>query len=229
MASIAITAISDPVCPFCYIALLRLNRALTLFRKTVPGASTTPLTISWHAYQLDPSAPRRTSQPWAAKAAQRRGADRVPALQKQLRDVGMREGVPFDFDCKIGNTIEAHRLVVLARKRDPAGTRELEHRVTQEMMQVYFEEGGDITSTEDLVRAAKRAGLDGDEARAWLEGDEGLEEVQREVDEAVKMGIEGVPRFVINDKFVVEGADDVGVFFEQLVLAKEALDQVEMQ
>ncbi|KAI5458551.1 thioredoxin-like protein [Mariannaea sp. PMI_226] len=227
MASISITAISDPVCPFCYIGLRRLDQALHLYRKTVPGAKALPVKITWHAYQLDPSAPRRVSQSWSAKAALRRGEDRVPALQKQLRDVGSREGVNFSFDCRIGNTIEAHRLVVLARKLDPAGDEDLEHKVTQQTMNMFFEEGGDITSTEDLVRAATRAGIDADQARTWLEGDDGLEEVQKEVDETVRMGIKGVPRFIINDKFVVDGADDVGVFFEQLVLAKESLENVQ--
>lgn len=151
----------------------------------------------------------------------------MPGLRKRLADVGKREGVTFNFDCRIGNTLEAHRLGVLARRKDVDGREGLEHRVVRETMRVYFEEGGDVTSVEDLVRGAERAGMDGEEARAWLEGDDGLEEVQREVAEAVDLGIKGVPRFVINGKFVVEGADDVGSFFEQLILAKEELDQVE--
>lgn len=221
MASLAITAISDPVCPFCYLGLIRLNRAIELYRKTVPGASAAPITIAWHAFQLDPAAPRRVSQPLAAKMASRWGADRVPEIQGKLRDAGLRGGVQFNFNSRIGNTIEAHRLAALARRMDPRGEECLQHKVSQETMQMYFEGGGDITSTDDLVGAASRAGIDAEEARAWLESDQGLEEVQLEVDEAVSMGIRGVPRFIINDKFVVEGADDVGVFLEQLVLASQ--------
>ncbi|KPM33954.1 hypothetical protein AK830_g12617, partial [Neonectria ditissima] len=123
--------------------------------------------------------------------------------------------VVFDFAARIGSTVEAHRLVVLARRYG------CEHALVQETMRMYFEGGGDITSTEHLVQAAERVGIDAAEARAWLEGDEGLEQVQLEVDEAVKMGVRGVPRFIINDKFVVDGADDVSVFLEQLVLARE--------
>ncbi|KAH7159671.1 thioredoxin-like protein [Dactylonectria estremocensis] len=221
MASLSITVISDPVCPFCYIGMLRLDRALALYRKTVPGASAAPITISWHAFLLDPTAPRRFSQPLAAKMASRWGEARVPEVQGRLRDVGLRAGVVFNFDARIGSTVEAHRLVALARKIDPRGVEGLEHQVAQETMRMYFEGGGDIASTEDLVGAAARAGIDAGEARAWLESDEGLEEVQLEVDKAVGMGIKGVPRFIINDKFVVDGADDVGEFLEQLVLARD--------
>ncbi|KAK7415968.1 hypothetical protein QQX98_005541 [Neonectria punicea] len=215
MASLSITAISDPVCPFCYLGLLRLNRALALYRKTVPGATATAIAITWHAYLLDAAAPRRVSQPLLSKTAQKCGADLVPELTARLRATGLREGVVFDFGARIGSTVEAHRLVVLARRTGR------EHGLMQEVMQMYFEGGGDITSTDDLVEAAERAGIDAGEARAWLEGDEGLEQVQLEVDEAVKMGVQGVPRFIINDKFVIDGADDVGVFLEQLVLARE--------
>ncbi|KAF7550561.1 hypothetical protein G7Z17_g5639 [Cylindrodendrum hubeiense] len=221
MASLSITAISDPVCPFCYLGLLRLNRALALYRKTVPGASTAPIAISWHAFLLDPNAPRRTSQPMLSKMASRWGEALVPEKKAQLRDIGLREGVEFNLGARIGSTVEAHRLVALARRMDPKGEEGLEHKVSQETMQMYFEGGGDITSTDDLVGAASRAGIDAEEARAWLESDEGLEEVQLEVEEAVNMGIKGVPRFIINDKFIVDGADDVGVFLEQLVLARE--------
>ena len=36
-----------------------------------------------------------------------------------------------------------------------------------------------------------------------------------------RLGVKGVPRYIINDKFTVDGAEDVGMFLEQMVLARE--------
>lgn len=90
-----------------------------------------------------------------------------------------------------------------------------------EVMGMYFERGGDITSLDDLSRAAERAGMDADKVKTWLEGEDGGEEVDDEVVEARRMGISGVPRYVINGKYVVDGAQDVSVFLEQFVMARE--------
>jgi predicted DsbA family dithiol-disulfide isomerase len=54
-----------------------------------------------------------------------------------------------------------------------------------------------------------------------LESDNGGEEVDAEVRRMQRLGVKGVPRYIINDKFTVDGAEDVGMFLEQMVLARE--------
>ncbi|KAM0420621.1 hypothetical protein ACHAPT_011537 [Fusarium lateritium] len=203
-----------PVCPWCYIGALRLTRAISLYRKTV--SSSDVVTTSWHAYQLDPHA---ETQPLLQKMAIKAGGEeKVPEMRARLADIARREGLVFDFGSTIGNTRGAHRLEKLARK---IGEEDLETRVALEVMKMYFEEGGDITSVDDLVRAAGRAGVDEGEARTWLESDNGGDEVDAEVREMQRLGIKGVPRYIINGKFTVDGAEDVGVFLEQMVLARD--------
>ncbi|RSL60524.1 hypothetical protein CEP51_013759 [Fusarium floridanum] len=213
MPTISITAISDPVCPWCYIGALRLTRAISLYRKTV--SSSDIVTTSWHAYQLDPHA---KTQPLLEKMASRVGEENVPGMKNRLADIAKREGLVFDFGGTIGNTRDAHRLEKLAKKKDEV---DLQTNVALEVMKMYFEEGCNITSIDDLVRAAGRVGIDEGEARAWLESDDGGEEVDAEVLEMQKLGVKGVPRYIINGKFTVDGAEDVGVFLEQMVLARE--------
>jgi predicted DsbA family dithiol-disulfide isomerase len=36
-----------------------------------------------------------------------------------------------------------------------------------------------------------------------------------------RLGIRGVPRYTINDKFTIDGAEDVGDILEKLVMARE--------
>lgn len=152
------------------------------------------------------------------KMAAKVGEEKVPEFKARLGDIAKREGLSFDFGGTIGNTRDAHRLEKLAKIKDEE---DLETRVALEVMKMYFEEGGNITSIDDLVKAAGRVGIDESEARAWLESDNGGEEVDAEVLEMQKLGVKGVPRYIINDKFTVDGAEDVGVFLEQMVLARE--------
>lgn len=123
----------------------------------------------------------------------------------------------FNFNSTIGNTRDAHRLEKLGRLRGK------ETEVAMEIMRMYFLDGGDITSKEDLVTAAVKAGLERDEAREWLDGDDGGEEVDNEVHEMQEKGIRGVPRYIINDKYTIDGAEDVGEILEKLVMAREEL------
>ncbi|KAF5977202.1 dithiol-disulfide isomerase [Fusarium coicis] len=196
MPTISITVISDPVCPWCFIGALRLSRAMALYLKTV--SSTDTITTKWHAYQLDPNTP---PQPLITKIASKWGEDQVPSVKARLNGIAKQEGVEFNFNSTIGNTRDAHRLEKLGRNRD----------------------GGDITSKEDLVTAAVKAGLERDEAREWLDGDHGGEEVDNEAREMQEKGIRGVPRYIINDKYTVDGAEDVGDILEKLVMAREDL------
>ncbi|KAG5659392.1 hypothetical protein KAF25_000594 [Fusarium avenaceum] len=199
-----------PVCPWCFIGALRLSRAITLYLKTVSSSDT--IVIKWHAYQLNPNTP---TQPLVSKIASQWGADQVPSVKARLNGIARREGLEFSFDSVIGNTRDAHRLEKLGRKVG------CEMEVALEIMGMYFLEGGDITSKEDLAGAAERAGVDREMAREWLEGDDGGEEVDAEVLKMQRMGVKGVPRYIINGEFTVDGAEDVGDILEKLVLARD--------
>lgn len=210
MPTISITAISDPVCPWCFVGALRLSRAITLYLKTVCSSDT--IRTKWHAYQLDVDIP---TQPLIAKIASKWGADQVPAVKARLDSIAKREGLEFNFDSTIGNTRDAHRLEKLGSKVG------LEMEVAMEVMRMYFLGGGDITHKEDLIAAAEKAGIDRHEATEWLESDGGGEEVDAEVAEMQRLGVKGVPRYIINDKFTVDGAEDVDDILEKLVMARE--------
>ncbi|KAK5995538.1 hypothetical protein PT974_03947 [Cladobotryum mycophilum] len=202
MTSYDITIISDTVCPFCYLGRARLNRSIQLYKKTVPGGSSSTFNIRWHAYQLDRNA---SSTPVHVRdvAAQRFGQDRLPAKVERMAQLGASEGFNFTFDGKIGNSRDSHRVSHLGRDK-----------------------GGADMEDRDLATAAERAGIPREETLEWLEEGKGGEEVDREVDEAVKMGVHGVPKFIIDGKYEVEGADDVTSFFEQMLKAKEDKEKV---
>lgn len=72
------------------------------------------------------------------------------------------------------------------------------------------------------MAAAKRAGLDEEEVERCLESDEGGEEVDREVAEAQRKGIHGVPNFTINGRAELSGAQDPETFVQEFLRVKAA-------
>lgn len=39
MTAFKIDIVSDPICPFCYLGRKRLDRAIDVYKKTIPGGS----------------------------------------------------------------------------------------------------------------------------------------------------------------------------------------------
>lgn len=139
-----------------------------------------------------------------------------------LKALGEAEGIKFSFQGKIGNTRDAHRLIQLAKIKSS----EDENRLISTLFKTHFEEDADITSQDALVSIGEKAGLDKSEVKDWLEQGKGGEEVDREVEEAYRRGIHGVPNFTINGQYQVEGAQDVQRFLEVFARAKKASPDV---
>ncbi|KAH0524305.1 hypothetical protein TsFJ059_006834 [Trichoderma semiorbis] len=223
MTNFTIKIISDNVCPFCFLGKARLDRGISAFRNATPKGDTDNFTISWHAFYLDPHASFK-SVPVREHVAQKFGSfSRVDAIHERLAQTGAEEGLNFTFKSLIGNTRDSHRLVQLGRSKG----NEMENKVVNQIMKMFFEEGGDITSMDDLVKAAERGGLDPKEAREWLLSNNGKREVEEEVNEATRMGVTVVPTFIINDKYRVQGAQSVDEFVKQFTRAKAAEGETE--
>lgn len=136
------------------------------------------------------------------------GASRTEAIFSRLAATGQENGIAFKFGGRTGNTRDSHRLIQLGKTHSPA----LQTRVVEELFAMYFENEGDITDKESLVRCALKAGLEEKEARGWLDGEGGGKEVDVEVEGAKRGGVSGVPNFTVNGKYEVGGAQDPGVF-----------------
>ncbi|KAH6686852.1 DSBA-like thioredoxin domain-containing protein [Plectosphaerella plurivora] len=220
MTNFNIRIISDNVCPWCYVGKARLDKAISLYKRTYPNGSEDTFNVSWSPFYLDPTAPTQ-GIPWPQRAAQKFGADRVAAMEGRLRQIGASEGINFSFNGVVGNTRDSHRVIQLAKARENASTPGLQSAVVRSIMKSYFEEDGDITSRDMLVAAAARGGLDAEETRRWLEEGKGGDEVDREVNEAFAIGVSGVPHFIIDGKYQVGGAQDPSEFIAQFVAIKE--------
>jgi len=198
---------SDIVCPWCWIGKHRLQRGLALMGGDAPDVD-----VHYHAFQLDPDA---GPEPVPLREAYRDkfgGDQRTQEILSHTQQTGRGEGLPFDFDrgqVRV-NTLRAHRLVWLAgREGDPG-------KVAEALYHAHFAEGRNLADTGTLVEAGAAGGLPEARVRAMLDGDEGLAEVNAQLGQARALGITAVPSFVIDGRYLVQGAQTPEAFAQAL-------------
>ena len=131
-------------------------------------------------------------------------------------DPGREAGIEFQFSRikRTPNTVLSHRLVHWSAKN------EVQDEIVAELFKAYFEEGLDIGDLDTLVACAVRVGLDETEARNFLMSDDGRQEVVASDVYARRLGINGVPCFIVNRKYAVSGAQPPSAFVEVFNLAE---------
>jgi predicted DsbA family dithiol-disulfide isomerase len=198
MSQLRIDIWSDIACPWCYVGKRHLEQALAQF----PERSS--VEIVWHAFELNPSAPRETNEgPYAARLAKKYGISAKEAQSKidHLVSVARGDGLSMDFErIRPGNTFDAHRIVHHARE---VGRQDA---VKERFLRGYLSEGEAIGDPEVVARLAIDAGLDTDRVSAILSSDEYAREVRTDEAEAQRLGIHGVPFFVIGGRYALNGA-----------------------
>jgi len=194
---------SDVVCPWCYIGKRRLEHALAAF----PHAADVVLT--YRSFQLDPSAPARSTQTLEVHLAAKYGRtlDEARQMNQRVTDVAAGVGLEFRLDrAQRGNTFDAHRLLHLA------ATHGMQATLAERLMRAYFTEGVPIADRDELTALAIEVGLAETSVRAALAGDAHAEDVRADVALARGFSITGVPFFVFNRTYGVSGAQDAAVF-----------------
>jgi predicted DsbA family dithiol-disulfide isomerase len=188
---------SDVVCPWCYIGKRRFETALAGFEHR------DAVEVTWRSFQLDPASPTTTAGDPLERLAAKYGISRSDAERAQARVTAnaATEGLDFHLDrARSGNTFDAHRLLHHARS---AGKQpELKER----LMAGYFVEGEAIGEPEVLTRLATDVGLEEATVREVLETGAFAAEVREDEQEARRLGITGVPFFVIDRTYGISGA-----------------------
>ncbi|KAL4917368.1 hypothetical protein BDW62DRAFT_218176 [Aspergillus aurantiobrunneus] len=217
MAIIPIKRISDPIRPWCFIGYRSLQQTMALYRKTYPGGSKDEFQIEWKPYFIDQVAPTE-SVLIHDRMAPRMTEAQISAAQTRLVRVGKSVGIDFRFGGFIGSSRLAHRLLYFAGLKGS----EVQCRVAEELFKAQFEMEEDVSGLDVVVQAAVRGGLEEGVVREFLDGDGGVEEVEREAREArERETVQGVPHFVIGGHHHLDGAGDVEEFFEAFVAARK--------
>jgi predicted DsbA family dithiol-disulfide isomerase len=211
MAPLTVEIWSDVVCPWCYVGKRRLESALAKFDR--------PVEVVWRSFELDPSAPRERELPAAEHLAAKYGmsVEQAQASQSQLTELAAAEGLEYHLDrTRGGNSFDAHRMIHLAAAHG------LQDAAKERLMRAYFTEAEPIGDPDTLVRLMAEIGIDEDEARSVLHGDAYADAVREDEHVATRIGIQGVPFFVLNRRYGVSGAQPAEVLLEALARTEEA-------
>ncbi|MCX8503191.1 MAG: DsbA family oxidoreductase [Beijerinckiaceae bacterium] len=208
---LVIDIVSDVVCPWCYVGKKHIEKALA----NMPDIDAV---VRWHPFQLDPSIPAEGYDRKAYMAKKFGDGGQLKAAHERLEALGNSNGIAFQFDAisRSPNTLDAHRLI---RWADEAG---IQDAVVSSLFQSYFEEGLDIGDRSVLAFIAGKAGMDSDLVTARLETDMDVESVRAEIAEAGRIGVSGVPFFILAQKLAVSGAQPSEVLMDAIRQAMAA-------
>jgi predicted DsbA family dithiol-disulfide isomerase len=198
-----IDVFADVVCPWCYIGKRRLERALEM-RPDVE------VTCRWHPFQLNPDMPMEGIS-WDSFVREKFGGPkRARSLFERVSRSAAADGLDLRFDHihSSPNTLDAHRLILWATGHGK------EWEMADALFLAHFTQGRDIGDREVLAAIAGEQGLSSEEAHALLESNAGTAEVKASQSAAYSIGIQGVPFFIIDERYGVSGAQPVDVFLE---------------
>ena len=205
-----IEIISDVVCPWCHIGRRRLQRALAMR----PDMT---YRILWRVFQLNPEMPAQGIDRQAYLTAKFGGAMHAGRIYDAITKAGAAEGIEFRFDRirRTPNSQNAHRLSRFAAR---FGAQDM---MIDRLFKAYFEEGQDIGRVEVLADLAASIGLDRIAAADFLCSNAEREAVLAEDRSARRLGINGVPCFIIDGKYALSGAQEPEFFLPLFDLGRQ--------
>jgi len=207
-ARITVEVVHDLVCPWCYLGVRRLRRALARRPELA-------FDIQWRPFLLNPDMPR-AGMPRADYVVRKFGGeDRARRLYGSIAEVGRLEGMAFRFDRirRTPSSVDAHRLVRWASRFGVADA------VVDALFVAHFCDGRDIGDPGVLVPIAIACGLDGIGAARLLAGTAETDMIHAENLRAHRLGINGVPCFVIGGHHAIAGAQEPEVIDRLLNIA----------
>ena len=206
---------SDIACPWCYVGKRRLEKALEEYRDETGEA----VSLRWRSFELDPKAPGEYGGElrYVERLARKYGRSEAAAQQMidSMAATARAEGLDFDFESiRAGNTFDAHRLLHFASEKG------LQDALKERLLFAYFSEGKLMSDTETLVQSALEVGLEESEVRDILNSERYAAEVREDQALASRIGVRGVPFFVVMERFGLSGAQPPERILEVLLEAR---------
>src|SRR5436190_377116 len=205
-----IEVVSDVIWPWCYIGKRRMENAVQALKARFD------FDIVYSPFELNPDMPSAGVDQKAFLAKKFGSDDRYAALTQNVTKIAASEGLHYDFERQhvIPNTRVLHRMISYARKERKQA------EINEAFMKAYFEDGIDLSKTDNILGVCEKVGLEKSKAEIFLRSDEGLADVEAAELLNHERGISGVPFFVINGKYGISGAQQAEVLtsaFEEIM------------
>ena len=205
MPKVAVDIWSDVMCPWCAVGY-------TQFAKAVEGLKgEIEVEVRWMPFELNPDLPPEGKEQAKHLAeVYGRSAEEVAAMRGQMQATAARAGFPMDYTgqgeeppAMMWNTFEAHKLLrwALAEQGPEAQT-----RLKLALLRAHFQQRRNVSDREVLLDVAEEEGFDRAEAAGAL-ADEALAiAVRAEEQRGRQAGINSVPSFVVDGRYLIQGA-----------------------
>ena len=192
---IKIIILSDPICPWCYIGKKCFDEAIKQFDSHY-------FSIKWLPFQLNPKMPKE-------------GMDRKNYLIKKFGNekktievytpiVNKFNENEIDFDLSkiqtTPNTFNANQLIYWGQLEGKGNA------VVENLFKAYFLEGKNLGDINCLIEIGMKSGLTKKITSTVFENTIDIKKVQDIENKYRKAGVSGVPTFIINNDYVVPGA-----------------------
>ncbi|MHA2033336.1 MAG: DsbA family oxidoreductase [Candidatus Kariarchaeaceae archaeon] len=207
----------DTICPWCWVGKHNLDKALELWNGE-------RIEVNYKTFFLDETIPEG-GVPSEGRLQKKYGMtdQQLKEYLERLHKLGLESGVVFEYDkIKITpNTIASHMLINLVPENNRS---EAIERIFYE----FFNQGQDIGDIEFLKALAKDFNVDIQQFEKNLHDVDKKEEVLRDVNIARYMGVQGVPFYIINDKYAISGAQKPEIIVQALNNVKLKESSIEL-
>ena len=193
---LVIDVISDLICPWCFVAKRRLEKASSILGKT--------LKIRWHPFQLNPEMPVEGLDRRLYRSAKFGSWEQSQRLDALVAAAGAEVGIGFRHDLmkRTPNNFRGHVLLAAALK-DGLRTQNL---VAERLFQAYFLNGEDVGDPATLLGIAREFGVTAILRVEDLDRPALVSEVKTAERKAASAGIRGVPQISFQGTIVANGA-----------------------
>lgn len=192
-----VNVIIDTVCPWCYIGKRRFEQALAL-------RPDLDVKLAWRAFLLNSEMPAGGIARNLYLTRKFGSEARVRRIYGAIEEAGQSVEINFAFDriARTPNSVDSHRLIRFAERTGKADA------MVETLFIEYFINGRDIGSRPVLLDFGRKLDLDVEGLRDYLDSEEGVRSIYDENSRAHRLGVNGVPSFVFNEKMVISGAQE---------------------
>lgn len=207
MQTVKIDLVSDVACPWCAIGFRRLEQALETLKGEID------VELHWQPFELNRDMPPE-GEPILEHLCRKYGKDAASMEQSQREIMAVAEELGLNFrgalERRANNTFAAHRVLAWA------ATQQRETALQLALFEAYFGEAKNPADPQVLREKAIGVGLDGDTAEAIARSDQYAEEVRAAQQHFMDAGVNAVPGFILDGRYLIPGAQPPEVLVDAL-------------
>lgn len=217
--ALTIDIYSDVMCPWCLIGYGQLTKALRELDGEIAAE------IRWRPFELNPDMAREgEAQETHLQRKYRRSAEEGAGLRSQMKAIAEEAGVSVSYEgaddeiseappAMIWNTRDCHKLLTFALEQ--AGP-QVQTALKLALFRAHFNERRNLADRSLLLDIAASLGLHRAAAKSALDDPDLEARVLADEHQAWDMNISGVPAMIINEKFLIPGAQTPEVYVNAL-------------